>query len=82
MDAVAGQPISAMAHEFTRQPGIPLIRVDEHGANGRTTLSLTQAEFSIDQPNKTPLRWQVPVVARPWARPKRRAPWCATAKAA
>jgi aminopeptidase N len=65
MDAVAGQPISTMALTFTRQPGIPLIRVeDAQCKNGRTTLSLSQAEFSIDQPNKTPLRWQVPVVAK------------------
>jgi len=61
----SGQPITAIAHEFTLQPGIPLIRVESAGCNsGQTTLHLTQAEFSKDQPDRKPLAWRVPVIVQ------------------
>jgi aminopeptidase N len=65
IDAAAGQPVSAIAHDFTLQPGIPLVRVAQGPCvDGHSTLSLQQGEFSLDQPGKKPLRWQVPVMAR------------------
>ena len=65
IEAAAGQPILAIAHDFTLQPGVPLVRVERSAcADGRTTLELVQDEFSIDRPDKTPLRWRVPVIAR------------------
>ncbi|WP_266181485.1 M1 family metallopeptidase [Dyella humicola] len=66
MDAVApGKQVTTIAHDFTLQPGIPLIRV-EAGAciNNTTTLKLSQGEFTKDRPDKTPLRWHVPVIAQ------------------
>jgi len=59
--------LSAIAHDFTSQPGIPLIRIA--GARceaGSTVLLLTQGEFSSDRKEKTdasPQRWHVPVAA-------------------
>ena len=65
IEAAAGQPILAIAHDFTLQPGVPLVRVEGSAcADGRTTLDLVQQEFSIDRPDKPPLRWRVPVIAR------------------
>lgn len=65
IEAAAQRPIRAIAHDFTRQPGVPLIRVDSAVcANGETTLKLTQGEFSRDRPMKKPLRWRVPVIVR------------------
>lgn len=65
MDKASGQKVSAMAHDFTRQPGIPLIRVTSASCkDGRRTLELEQSEFSDDRPHKTPLRWRVPVQAQ------------------
>jgi len=65
IDAAAGKPVSTIAHDFTLQPGIPLVRVDAVTcANGSTTLKLSQAEFTRDRPDKTPLRWHVPVIAK------------------
>ncbi len=65
IEAASGQPIMAIARDFTLQPGVPLIRVgDAVCAAGRSHLKLTQAEFSRDQPNKDPLRWRVPVVVK------------------
>ncbi|PHY13471.1 aminopeptidase [Caulobacter sp. B11] len=64
VEAAAGKPITAIAHDFTLQPGIPLITV-EAGAcvAGKTPVTLTQGEFSRDMPTKTPLAWRVPVSA-------------------
>jgi aminopeptidase N len=66
MDAASpGKPVSEIAHRFTLQPGVPLIRVgDAVCADGSTVVALTQGEFSKDQPGKTPLAWPVPVIAR------------------
>jgi len=65
IEAAAGRPILAIAHDFTLQPGVPLVRVERSAcAAGQTTLDLVQEEFSIDRPGKTPLRWRVPVIAR------------------
>ncbi len=65
IDAAAGKPVTTIAHDFTLQPGIPLVRVTSVScANGSTTLALSQGEFTRDRPNKTPLRWHVPVIAK------------------
>ena len=64
VDAAAGKPVSAIAHDFTLQPGVPMIRVGEAACRkGRTRVTLTQGEFSKDQADKQPLSWQVPVIA-------------------
>ena len=61
----AGKPVLDIAHDFTLQPGVPLIRVDSATCEGgNTTLQLGQGEFTRDRPGKAPLRWHVPVVAQ------------------
>ena len=65
VQTAAGKPIIDIAHDFTLQPGVPLIRVDAATcANGKTTLQLTQGEFTRDRPDKSPLTWRVPVIAQ------------------
>lgn len=65
VEAAAGKPITAIAHDFTLQPGIPLITVEAGAcAAGKTPVVLTQGEFSRDKPTKTPLAWRVPVSAQ------------------
>ncbi len=65
MEVAAGQPITAIAHDFTLQPGVPMIQVGNSACTaGRTTLQLTQREFSTDQPGKKPLAWRVPVIVQ------------------
>jgi aminopeptidase N len=57
--------VTAIAHDFTLQPGVPLIRVGEPVCrNGNTSVALTQEEFSRDHPDKKPLAWRVPVIAQ------------------
>ncbi|MFZ0268896.1 M1 family metallopeptidase [Caulobacter sp.] len=65
VEIAAGKPITAIAHDFTLQPGIPLITADTGAcAAGKTPVTLTQGEFSRDKPTKTPLAWRVPVSAQ------------------
>ncbi len=66
MDAVApGKSVATIAHDFTLQPGIPLIRVEAASCkHGQTTLQLSQGEFTRDRPDKQPLSWHVPVIAQ------------------
>jgi len=65
IEAAARQPVTAIAHDFTLQPGVPLVRVQEAVCvEGSTKLSLTQEEFSRDVPDKKPLTWRVPVTMK------------------
>ncbi len=65
VETAAGKPIKAIAHDFTLQPGVPLITVDSATcAAGKTTLTLTQGEFSKDLQGKKPLAWRVPVTVQ------------------
>ena len=64
VDAAAGKPVSAIAHDFTLQPGVPMLTVGEAVCRkGSTRVTLRQTEFSKDQADKKPLSWQVPVIA-------------------
>jgi aminopeptidase N len=65
IEKAARKPVTAIAHDFTLQPGVPMIRVGEAVCrNGTTSVALTQEEFSRDQPDKKPLAWRVPVIAQ------------------
>jgi aminopeptidase N len=65
IEAAAGKPITDIAHDFTLQPGVPLITVTNATcAAGKTTLTLTQGEFSKDIQGKAPLTWRTPVTVK------------------
>jgi len=65
IEVAARKPVKAIAHDFTLQPGVPLIRVESAlCSKGSTTLKLSQGEFSRDHPEKKPLRWRVPVIVQ------------------
>jgi aminopeptidase N len=65
VEQAAHKPVTAIAHDFTLQPGVPLIVAAEPLCkDGTTTIKLTQSEFSRDQPNKKPLSWRTPVIAQ------------------
>jgi aminopeptidase N len=62
----AGAPaLTDIAHDFTTQPGIPLVRAEATCRNGQTALTLTQGEFSRDRKDEVaanPRRWRVPLL--------------------
>ena len=65
IEKAAGKPVKAIAHDFTLQPGVPLVRVGVPACTaGETVVTLAQAEYSRDQPQRKPLAWRVPVLAR------------------
>ncbi len=65
IEKAAGKPITAIAHDFTLQPGIPLIKVSDASCNAdTTTIKLVQGEFTRDRQDKKPLHWHVPVTAQ------------------
>jgi aminopeptidase N len=72
VEEASGQPVTAVAHDFTLQPGVPLVRVERAACEGgRTVAELVQGEFTRDRPDAEPRRWRVPVLARAGAAPAR-----------
>jgi aminopeptidase N len=62
--AAPGKPVTAIAHDFTLQPGVPLVRVEDATCRGgKTQVTLRQSEFTRDRPDKQALSWRVPVIA-------------------
>jgi aminopeptidase N len=65
IEAAARQPITDIAHDFTLQPGVPLVTVgDVTCSGGASRVTLAQGEFTKDRPDKRPLAWRVPVILR------------------
>jgi aminopeptidase N len=65
IEKASGKPVRDIAHDFTLQPGVPMITVTGATCRGSSTrVELTQGEFSRDQPNKASLRWRVPVTLK------------------
>ena len=66
-EAAGARGLSAIARDFTTQPGIPLITVGPAQCTGGSTVTtLTQSQFSADKREETaarPLSWHVPVKA-------------------
>lgn len=68
VESAGAKGLTAIAHDFTGQPGIPLIRVNSMTCDaGSTRIAMTQGEFSRDR--RTTIdglghRWQVPVLGR------------------
>ena len=67
IDSASDAPVLDIAHDFTLQPGVPLIVVDSAACNDAgdtTTVNLRQLRFGADTPSKnTPLVWRTPVKA-------------------
>jgi aminopeptidase N len=61
IDKAAGKPVSAVAHDFTLQAGVPLIGVTL-GPDGQT--GLYQGRFGADAASKAARTWRVPVTTR------------------
>ena len=62
--AAPGKRFIEVAHDFTLQPGVPLVKASATCDGGKTVVALEQGEYTIDRADKTPLRWRVPVSVR------------------
>jgi len=63
VDAGSARKITAMAHDFTLQAGVPLISLQAQRCdNTRETLELSQTRFAVDDSGKLGAQqWRVPV---------------------
>jgi len=62
IDAVSPRKLTPIAHDFTRQAGVPLITATPTPEGG---LSLTQGRFALDESGAAGGSWQVPVMVLP-----------------
>ena len=60
VDTLSPLKITQIAHDFTNQEGIPLIRVAAAG----TGVKLSQSRFALDESGKVVHSWRVPVLAK------------------
>ncbi len=62
VETAANKPIIAIANDFIRQPGVPLITLERAVCSkGQTTLTLRQGRFGLDEVSKVSGAWRVPV---------------------
>jgi len=63
--AVSAQPVADIAHDFTRQPGVPLVSVAAARCDNDATV-LTLAQSRLETGPKDPVRytWRIPVRIR------------------
>ncbi len=66
IEAAGATSLTGIARDFTTQPGVPLVKVGSATcSNGKTTLTLTQSQFSQDQKDAVaanPQGWRIPLL--------------------
>jgi len=66
LSAAAGKPVADIAHDFTLQGGVPLVKLTGATCTGDTTqATMTQGRFGLDAPSKQPQTWRVPLTLGP-----------------
>ena len=64
--AVSGQPVSDIAHDFTLQPGVPLVTVASGRCeSGRSRVTLSQSRFETGAKSPRQTTWRIPVRMQP-----------------
>ena len=62
MDRGSARPIAGIAHDLTRQSGVPLVTaLGARCVDGRTTVRLSQGHFAVDPSSTQARTWRVPV---------------------
>ena len=62
LSTAAKMPVAPIAHDFTLQPGVPLITMtDSRCVGGNTRVTLTQGRFAYDASAKQAETWRVPM---------------------
>lgn len=60
--AATGEPVMDIAHDFTLQPGVPLVEAAAGPCEaGRTTVTLRQGRYETGTPSDERLAWRIPV---------------------
>jgi aminopeptidase N len=65
IQAASSKPILEMERDFTRQPGLPLVSLEEvQKPGGKTAFELSQSRFVLDRSSSAslpPQRWHIPL---------------------
>ncbi len=62
MALVSGKPVASVMAGFTKQPGVPMIKMSTpECVAGQTRFTLSQERFALDAGSRKPQTWQVPV---------------------
>jgi len=69
LEKESGKPVSAIASDWTEQPGLPLVTVKTDCENGRQVVSLKQERFTAQYPDADALEWEVPIALMDAAHP-------------
>ena len=70
MDRDMQRPITQIAHDFTLQAGVPMVREESRQCrDGKATLRLSQGHFAVDADSTTARLWHVPAIIAPPAGP-------------
>jgi len=64
LSASSGQPVSAIAAQWTEQPGFPLVKARSTCTNQTQVLTLTQERFTVNYPSAPPLTWPIPIALK------------------
>lgn len=65
LESASGTPITAIARDFTNQPGVPLITVESVRCDaGTSVVSLSQSRFGADEASRAMQSWRVPVLVQ------------------
>jgi len=63
--AATGQPVKEIAHDFTLQPGVPMVTVETSACrDGRTPVTLAQQRFETGARDPRLYTWTIPVRLR------------------
>lgn len=66
LGTAAGKPVLDIAHDFTLQGGVPLVKLTGATCSGGTTqATMTQGRFGYDEVSKKPQNWHVPLTLGP-----------------
>ncbi len=61
LESASAKPVVAIAHDFTLQPGVPLLEAATRPClDGVTTVTLAQSRFETDESSPQKLSWRIP----------------------
>jgi aminopeptidase N len=64
--AASGQPVTEIAHDFTLQPGVPLVTLASSACeSGHTQVTLSQGRFETGPQSPGKITWNIPLTVTP-----------------
>jgi aminopeptidase N len=61
LEQASGKPVGKLALDWTTQPGLPLIKVEQACEDGKRKVTLSQQQFRLDEPATENRLWNVPL---------------------